>query len=122
MGVIADHVSQPVVSMVSVANAIVSGAAERDMAKGVKAGGEMDALRKFADDAGPGDGGEGGDQGGSGNEMVRLVRSSLVMASGLKKDADRSKQRVLQPANPYHVSREHALVDSLNEANTSTWT
>ena len=118
--VIADHVSQPVVSMVSVANAIVSGAAERDMAKGVKAGGEMDSLRKFADDAGPGDGGEGGDRGG-GNEMVQLVRSFLVMASGLKKDSDRSKQRVLQPENPYYVSREHAMIDGLREANTAAW-
>ena len=120
VGVVADHVSQPVVSMVSVANAIVSGAAERDMAKGVKAGGEMDALRKFADDAGPGDGGEGGNQ-GSGNEMVQLVRSFLVMASGLKKDSDRSKQRVLQPTNPFHVSHEHPLVDSLQGANTTAW-
>ena len=65
-------------------------------------------------------GGDGGNQ-GSGNEMVQLVRSFLQMASGLKKDSDRVKQRVLQPENPYYVSREHAMIDGLREADTAAW-
>ena len=30
-------------------------------------------------------------------------------------------QRVLQPANPYHVALEHPMVDGLREVDTSTW-
>merc|ERR1712072_1246791 len=44
------------------------------------------------------------------NEMVSLARSFLTMISGLKRDADRKTQYVLQPMNSYHGSKENDFV------------
>ena len=49
------------------------------------------------------------------NEMQLLARSFLTMTSGLKRDANRVKPRVIQPVNPYHTSLESEFVGELLE-------
>ena len=53
---------------------------------------------------------ENGGDAPSKNEMVQLARSFLTMTSGLKRDANRSKQQVIQPMNSYHTSQENEFV------------
>lgn len=116
---ISRHISAPVASMVTVANAIVGGAAEQNFGKNVTAA-HMARLHAFAYPDDP----EGKAAAGDGdvrNEMVMLSRSFLQMTQGLQQDTNRSKQRVIQPENAYHAAREHPVVTLLNDIDTSRW-
>jgi hypothetical protein len=108
---VTDNLSTPVSAMVKIANSVVKGAAEQDYTKDftkrqkdmrkVKAYAQMQTGERAAVD--------------SRNEMVSLARSFLTMISGLKRDADRKTQHVLQPMNSYHGSKENDFVTVFDE-------
>lgn len=113
VAVLSSRISAPVASMVNVANAIVGGAAEMDFGKNVTTS-HIEKLQRFAfPDGGGAAFGDSAEQREVRNEMVMLSRSFLEMTQGLKKDTNKTKQRVIQPENPFHVAREHSLVSSL---------
>ena len=93
---VAGRIAKPVNKMVIVAQNIVSGAAEKDLAKNLGAT-HMKSLEKYAQVKDK-DGKDVSDQEVR-NEMISLVRSFLAMTQGLKKDSNRAKARVVQPKN-----------------------
>merc|ERR1712199_107579 len=113
--VVTNWISNPVQAMVRIAESIVRGAAEQNL---VKDFGEqeqaMDAIRDYA---GIAEGFQNADKGRKHirNEMQLLAISFLTMTSGLKRDANRVKARVIQPVNPYHTSLESEFVGELFE-------
>jgi len=115
---IANTISQPVNTMVKVANQIVSGAAEKDLVGNLGAT-HMKKLEKYAEIKGA----DGKDHSNRkvDNEMVMLTRSFLSMTQGLEKDANRKKKHIVHPPNPYYVTNEHELMNALQETDSSHW-
>lgn len=113
---VTNAISKPVQAMVGIANSIVKGAAEqnlvKDFAKQEKA---MHNVRKYAE---VGEGFTNADVGRKyvNNEMQLLARSFLTMTSGLKRDANREKARVIHPINPYFTEMESDFVGELTLA------
>ena len=108
---VTNTISKPVSSMVKISNSIVKGAAEQDFTKDFKKQDKhMKRIQAYAkmSQADRGDA-------PSNNEMVQLARSFLTMTSGLKRDANRSKQQVIQPMNSYHTSQENDFVSQFAE-------
>jgi hypothetical protein len=115
---IAGRIAKPVNKMVIVAQNIVSGAAEKDLAKNLGAT-HMKSLETYAQ-VKDSNGKDVSDQEVR-NEMISLVRSFLAMTQGLKKDSNRAKARVVQPKNQYYVREEHPLVGALQEVDERHW-
>lgn len=115
---VAGRIAKPVNKMVIVAQNIVSGAAEKDLAKNLGAT-HMKSLEKYAQVKDK-DGKDVSDQEVR-NEMISLVRSFLAMTQGLKKDSNRAKARVVQPKNKFYVREEHPLVSALQEVDEQYW-
>ena len=115
---IAGRIAKPVTTMVHVAQNIVSGAAEKDLAKnlGVKYMKSLETYAQVKDRHGK----DVSDQDVR-NEMISLVRSFLAMTQGLKKDSNRAKTRIVQPKNPYYVREEHELITALQEVDDNHW-
>jgi len=102
---VTSNLSKPVSSMVKIANSVVKGAAEQDYTKDfAKRQKDMNRIKSFALQNGS------DEENTSKNEMVNLARSFLTMISGLRRDADRRTQHVLQPMNSYHGSQENEFV------------
>ena len=104
--------------MVHVAQNIVSGAAEKDLAKNLGAK-HMKSLENYAR-VKDRNGNDVSDQDVR-NEMISLVRSFLAMTQGLKKDSNRAKARIIQPKNPYYIREEHELISALQEVDQNYW-
>merc|ERR1711871_1029704 len=115
---IAGRIAKPVNTMVVVAKNIVSGAAEKDLAKnlGVTHMKSLESYSRVKDSKGN----DVSDQEVR-NEMISLVRSFLAMTQGLKKDSNRAKARVVQPKNAYYVREEHPLISALQEVDERYW-
>ncbi len=112
---VTNWISNPVQAMVRIAESIVRGAAEQNLVKDFDQQEQaMDAIRDYA---GIAEGFQNADKGRKliRNEMQLLARSFLTMTSGLKRDANRVKPRVIQPVNPYHTSLESEFVGELLE-------
>ena len=116
---IAGGISAPVATMVKVSQSIVSGAAEKDLAKNLSAN-HMRKLEQYAQ-VKDSTGRDRSDEVVV-NEMVNLARSFLSMTQGLKKDSNRAKTRVVHPENPYYVTRENDLMNMLHENDEGHWT
>jgi hypothetical protein len=115
---IANTISEPVNTMVKVANQIVSGAAEKDLVGNLGAI-HMTRLEEYAEIKGK----DGKDHSNRTvqNEMVMLTRSFLSMTQGLEKDSNRRRAHVVQPDNPYYVANEHELLNALQESDQLHW-
>lgn len=108
---VTNTISRPVSSMVRISNSIVKGAAEQDFTKDFENQDKhMKRIQAYAQMSQ-----ENGGDAPSKNEMVQLARSFLTMTSGLKRDANRSKQQVIQPMNSYHTSQENEFVSQFAE-------
>lgn len=107
---VTSNLSKPVSSMVKIANSVVTGAAEQDYTKDFQQRQkDMNRIKSYALHK------EGDVENESKNEMVSLARSFLTMISGLKRDANRRTQHVLQPMNSYHGSQENEFVAIFEE-------
>merc|ERR1711871_947476 len=115
---VAGRIAKPVNTMVIVAKNIVSGAAEKDLAKNLGAT-HMKSLETYAQ-VKDSRGNDVSDQDVR-NEMISLVRSFLAMTQGLKKDSNRAKARIVQPKNAYYVREEHPLISALHEVDERYW-
>ena len=102
---LANTISKPVNTMVKVAQQIVSGAAEKDLVGNLGAG-HMSRLEDYA--AVKGEDGKDHSNRKTKNEMVNLTRSFLSMTQGLEKDSNRRRAHVIQPENPYYVTKGRA--------------
>jgi len=112
---VTNWISNPVQAMVRIAESIVRGAAEQNLVKDFNQQEKaMNAIRNYA---GVAEGFQNADKGRKliHNEMQLLAISFLTMTSGLKRDANRAKARVIQPVNPYHTSLESEFVGELFE-------
>jgi len=107
---VTNTISRPVQAMVRIANSIVKGAAEQNLVKDFASQERsMNQVREFA---GIREGFQNADVGRKhiDNEMQLLARSFLTMVSGLKRDANREKPRVIHPLNPYHAEQENEFI------------
>lgn len=107
---VTNTISSPVQAMVRIANSIVKGAAEQNLVKDFAS--QERSMKKVRDYAGIQEGFQNADVGRKqiDNEMQLLARSFLTMVSGLKRDANREKARVIHPLNPYHAEQENEFI------------
>lgn len=107
---VTNTISRPVQAMVRIANSIVKGAAEQNLVKDFAS--QERSMSEVRDYAGIQEGFQNADVGRKhiDNEMQLLARSFLTMVSGLKRDANREKARVIHPLNPYHAEQENEFI------------
>lgn len=107
---VTNTISRPVQAMVRIANSIVRGAAEQNLVKDFAS--QEKSMSEVRDYAGIQEGFQNADVGRKhiDNEMQLLARSFLTMVSGLKRDANREKPRVIHPLNPYHAEQENEFI------------